>query len=116
LFPEVHKLFGKSSPVITNTYLKSPKYSSSTYTFSFGFSTPVSADQVVIDKMNFYSIVGEINSTDRHEIHMAGYNPSSKVKSATNSYKDENNMVWSIMVPVGSYKYPTEKSKISSKK
>ena len=114
LFPEVHKLFGKSSPVITNTYLKSPKYSSSTYTFSFGFSTPVSADQVVIDKMNFYSIVGEINSTDRHEIHMAGYNPSSKVKSATNSYKDENNMVWSIMVPVGSYKYPTEKSKIST--
>ena len=112
LFPDVHKLFGKSSPSITNTYLKIAKVTAKTISYEINFTAPVSPDKVIIDKMNFYSIVGEINSLDRHEIHLAGFNPSSKVKSATNNYKDENNMVWGIMIPVGNFKYPTETTKI----
>lgn len=113
LFPDVHKLFGKSTPSITNTYAKAGNTIAQTITYTVSFSTPVSPDKVIIDNMNFYSIVGEINSTDRHEIHLAGFSPSSKVQKATNSYKDENNMVWGIMMPVGNFKYPTESTKIS---
>jgi len=112
LFPNVHKLFGKSTPSITNTYLESAKITAQTISYEINFKTPINPDKVIIDKMNFYSIVGEINNSDRHEIHLAGFSPSGKVKSATNSYKDANNMVWGIMIPVGNFQYPTESTKI----
>ena len=112
LFPDVYKLFGKSQPSITNTYLNTGKITAQVITIKVSFTAPVSSDKVIIDKMNFYCIVDQINSLDRKEIHLGGYSPSSKVQKATNNYMDENNMVWGIMVPVGSYKYPTESTKI----
>ena len=112
LFPDVHALFGKSSPAITNTYANVAKVATSDYTFNVGFKTPVSASDVIISKMNFYVIVGDVNSNDRKEVHLAGFNPSSKVQKETNNYKDSNNMVWAIMLPVGDFKYPTESTKI----
>lgn len=112
LFPTVHTLFGKSSPVITNTYNHVAKVATLTYTFTITFSNAVAQDKLTIDRLNFYMIVGETNSNNRNEVHLAGYSPSSKVQKATNNYKDENNMMWAIMLPVGSFKYPTEKTKI----
>jgi len=112
LFPDVHKLFGKSTPSITNTYSTVAKTTAQKITYTVSFTTAVSADKLIIDKLNFYSIVGEINSSDRHEIHLAGFSPSSKVQSATTNYKDANNMVWGIMIPVDNFKYPTESTKI----
>jgi len=112
LVSDIYKSFGKSSPSITNTSLKAAKITAKTISIKISFNTPVSSDKVIIDKMNFYCIVDEINSIDRKEIHLAGYSPSSKVQKATNNYKDENNMVWAIMIPVGNFKYPTETTKI----
>jgi len=112
LFPDVHKLFGKSTKSITNTFMNAANNAAAKISYSVSFGTPVSPEKVIIGNLNFYSIVGEINSTDRHEIHLAGFSPSGMVKKETNSYKDENNMVWGIMIPVGSFKYPTEKTKI----
>jgi len=112
LFENVHSLFGLSDHSIVNTFNAQPKIETSTYTFEISFSTPVEQNQVSVDKLNFYSIVGEINSNDRHEIHLAGYAPSSKVSKPTGSYKDENNMVWALMLPTSSYKYPAENVKI----
>ena len=112
LFSDVHALFGKSSPSITNTYANVAKTATSDYTFNVGFQTPVSASDVIISSMNFYVIVGDVDSSDRKEVHLAGFNPSSKVQKETNNYKDANNMVWAIMLPVGDFKYPTESTKI----
>lgn len=112
LFPTVHTLFGKSSPVITNTYNQVAKVPTTTYTFTVNFSSAVAQDKLNIDRLNFYMIVGESNSNNRNEVHLAGFSPSSKVQKPTNNYKDENNMMWAIMLPVGNFKYPTEKTKI----
>ena len=112
LFENVHSLFGLSDHSIVNTFNGQPRIETSSYTFEISFTSPVEQNQVSVDKLNFYSIVGEIDSTDRHEIHLAGYSPSSKVLKATGSYKDENNMVWALMLPTSSYKYPAENVKI----
>jgi LruC domain-containing protein len=72
----------------------------------------VDAANVTVDKLNFYVIVGDVESADRKEIHLAGYAPSTKVKKNVNNYKDSNNMVWAIMIPTGDFKYPTESTKI----
>lgn len=112
LFENVHALFGLTGHNIVNTFNNIPAVSTSTYTFEITFSTPVEQSAVSVDKLNFYSIVGEVNSTDRHEIHLAGYQPSSKVLKTSVSYKDENNMVWALMLPTSSYLYPAENVKI----
>ncbi len=112
LFPNVHSLFGKSKPGVTNTYSHVNKVEAKNYSFNVTFTNPVSADDVIISNMNFYINVGNISGIDRKEVHLAGYKPSSKVQRATNNYKDSNNMVWAIMLPVGDFKYPTESTKI----
>ncbi|MDD3079332.1 MAG: LruC domain-containing protein [Paludibacter sp.] len=114
LFPQVCTLFGKSSPTITNTYSQIAKIETQTYTFTIDFATPANSEDVIISNMNFYVIVGDVNSTDRNEVHLAGFSPSSKVQKATNNYKDSNNMVWAIMLPVSDFAYPTENTKIYS--
>jgi LruC domain-containing protein len=112
LFQQVHTLFGNTSPVITNTYAQVAKKVTKNYNFSFSFNSPVDAANVTVDKLNFYVIVGDVESADRKEIHLAGYAPSTKVKKNVNNYKDSNNMVWAIMIPTGDFKYPTESTKI----
>lgn len=112
LFENVHALFGLSGHNIVNTFNNIEKVATSTYTFEITFTTPVDQASVSVDKLNFYSIVGDVNSTDRHEIHLAGYQPSSKVLKTSVSYKDENNMVWALMLPTSSYSYPAENVKI----
>ena len=112
LFPSVHSLFGKSSPVVINTFSNANKVEAQNYTFTVKFANPVSNEDVIISNMNFYIVVGDANSTDRKEVHLAGFKPSSKVQKETNNYKDSNNMVWAIMLPVGDFKYPTESVKI----
>lgn len=77
------------------------------------FAEPVHPDRLTVDRLNFYMIVGnDLDNTDRKEVHLANFAPSSKVKKATNNYKDENNMVWAIMLPVGDFKHPTEMTNI----
>ena len=112
LFPSVHSLFGKSSPVVINTFSNANKVETQNYTFTVSFANPVSNEDVIISKMNFYIIVGDASGNDRNEVHLAGFKPSSKVQKETNNYKDSNNMVWAIMLPVGDFKYPTESVKI----
>lgn len=114
LFENVHSLFGLDNNDIVNTFNNIEKIATSTYTFEISFSSPVEQSAVSVDKLNFYSIVGEIDTTDRHEIHLAGYEPSSKVSRQVGSYKDQNNMVWALMLPSSSYKYPAENVKIFS--
>jgi len=112
LFENVHALFGLDNNDIVNTFNNIDKIETSTYTFEITFATPVDQSAVSVDKLNFYSIVGEVETTDRHEIHLAGYAPSSKVSRQVGSYKDENNMVWALMLPTSNYKYPAENVKI----
>lgn len=112
LLPSINSLFGKSAPEIINTNLSQPKLAASTYTYTVSFTSPVSLDKVNINKLNFYLIVGGTESVNRTEIHLAGFTPSSKVKSVTNNYKDPNNMIWGIMLPIGNFKYPVESVKI----
>jgi LruC domain-containing protein len=114
LFENVHSLFGLDNNDIVNTFNNIDKIATSPYTFEITFASPVEQSAVSVDKLNFYSIVGEIDTTDRHEIHLAGYEPSSKVSRQVGSYKDQNNMVWALMLPSSSYKYPAENVKIFS--
>jgi LruC domain-containing protein len=113
LFPNVHSLFGMSSPGVVNTFSHVSKIEANKYTFNITFTNPVSADDVIITNMNFYINVGNVSGNDRKEVHLAGFKPSTKVQKQTNNYKDSNNMVWAIMLPVGDFKYPTESTKIS---
>ena len=98
--------------MITNTYPQVAKNATKDYNFSIDFETAVSNDDLIISNMNFYVIAGDLNNADRKEVHLAGFNPSDKVTTATYNYKDSNNMVWAIMLPVGDFKYPTESTKI----
>ena len=98
--------------MVLNTFSNAKKLVAENYTFNVSFTTPVSTESVIISKMNFYINVGNSTGNDRKEVHLAGFNPSSKVHKNTNSYKDSNNMVWAIMLPVGDFKYPTESTKI----
>ena len=112
LFPSTNALFGQSSPSMINTNLSQSKLVANSIVYTINFTTPVSLDKVNVNKLNFYMIVGDANLSNRTEIHLAGFNPSSKMKSATNGYKDSNNMIWGIMLPVGTFKYPAESIKI----
>lgn len=53
-------------------------------------------------------IVGQNNDVNRKEIHLAGYKPTSKVKSDPLDYTDYNNMVWGLLIPIANFKYPLE--------
>lgn len=112
LFENAHSLFGRSSQVITNTHGHLARIASKDYNFRFDFTQAVEAEKVIISALNFYVIVGEINSNNRNEVHLAGFAPTVKVSKATNNYKDSNNMIWALMLPVADFKYPTETTKI----
>jgi LruC domain-containing protein len=112
LFDDVHGLFGKSNPVIINTYERFAPVNTQTYTFTFDFATPVSASDVIVSALNFYVIVGDADVANRKEIHLAGYKPTTKVTRETNNYKDTNNMIWALMLPTADFKYPTESTRI----
>jgi LruC domain-containing protein len=71
LFPEVHTLFGKSKPVIVNTYAYVNKVTTQTYNFNVAFTLPVSAEDVIVSALNFYMVVGDANVTNRREVHLA---------------------------------------------
>lgn len=112
LFPDVHTLFGKSTPSIVNTYPQVAKVSTQSYTFTVAFTTPVDASDVVVSALNFYMVVGDAAADNRREIHLAGYSPTTKVTASTNGYIDSNNMIWALMLPTGDFSYPTESTKI----
>lgn len=113
LFEGVHQLFGLDTPVAVNTFAHVDRKPAEACTFRMDFAEPVHPDYLTVDRLNFYMIEGEdLDNTDRKEVHLANFAPSSKVKQATNNYKDENNMVWAIMLPVGDFKHPTEMTNI----
>lgn len=113
LFPEFHSLFGKSSPVVLNTFANLPEIKANDYTFTVNFNTPTDNSDVIISNLNFYVIIGDVENNDRKEVHLSGFKATNKVQMAVNNYKDSNNMVWALMLPVGDFKYPTEMTKIS---
>ena len=112
LFQNVYSTFGISSPGITNTDPTKTKYNSKPYTFSITFNSNVSEADININKLNFYLIVGQNNDVNRKEVHLAGYKPTSKVKSDPLDYTDYNNMVWGLLIPTADFKYPIETIKI----
>lgn len=112
LFPDVHALFGKPTPSIVNTYPQVAKVATQSYTFTIAFNTPVDASDVVVSALNFYMVVGDASAAGRKEIHLAGYNATTKVSAATNGYIDSNNMIWALMLPTGDFSYPIESTKI----
>ena len=112
LLPDVYRAFGLSSPGITNTYVSKPKYTANTYKYEVSFNNSVSESDINISNLNFYLIVGQINDVNRKEIHLAGYKPTSRVKSDPLDYTDYNNMVWGLLIPTAEFKYPIETIKI----
>lgn len=113
LFEGVHQLFGNAAPVSVNTFSHIDRMPAEACTFRVDFVEAVHPDYLTVDRLNFYMIVGEdLDNTDRVEVHLANFASSSKVKKATNNYKDKNNMVWAIMLPVGDFKHPTEMTSI----
>ena len=112
LFPDVYSTFGISSPGITNTNPSQTKYASKSYQFEVAFNNSVSESDINISNLNFYLIVGQNNDVNRKEIHLAGYKPTSKVKSNPLDYTDYNNMVWGLLIPSADFKYPIEAVKI----
>lgn len=112
LFPDVYSTFGVSSPGITNTNPSQTKYASKSYKFEVAFNNSVSESDINISNLNFYLIVGQNNDVNRKEIHLAGYKPTSKVKSNPLDYTDYNNMVWGLLIPSADFKYPIEAVKI----
>lgn len=114
LFPTVHSLFGRSAPEITNTYMHIDKVATQTYSFAVNFGSAVSSSDVIVSALNFYVIVGDNVDANRSEVHLAGFNATDKGIAHPTGYKDTNNMVWAIMIPVVDFKYPTEKTKIYS--
>ncbi len=108
LFPDVYSTFGVSSPGITNTDATKTKYASKPYKFDVSFSSGVLESDINISNLNFYMIVGQNNDVNRKEIHLAGYKPTSKVKSDPLDYTDYNNMVWGLLIPTANFKYPLE--------
>ena len=112
LFPDVYSTFGVSSPGITNTNPSQTKYASKSYQFEVAFNNSVSESDINISNLNFYLIVGQNNDVNRKEVHLAGYKPTSKVKSDPLDYTDYNNMVWGLLIPTAEFKYPIETIKI----
>ena len=112
LFPDVYSTFGVSSPGITNTNPSQTKYASKSYKFEVAFNNSVSESDINISNLNFYLIVGQNNDVNRKEVHLAGYKPTSKVKSDPLDYTDYNNMVWGLLIPTAEFKYPIETIKI----
>lgn len=112
MFPDVHALFGKSTPAIVNTYPQVAKVATKSYNFTIAFTNPVEASDVVVSALNFYMVVGDASAANRKEIHLAGFSPTTKVTAQTNGYIDSNNMIWALMLPTGNFKYPTESTKI----
>lgn len=112
LFPDVYSTFGVSSPGITNTDPSKTKYASKSYKFEVAFNNSVSESDINISNLNFYLIVGQNNDVNRKEVHLAGYKPTSKVKSNPLDYTDYNNMVWGLLIPSADFKYPIEAVKI----
>ena len=112
LFPDVYSTFGVSSPGITNTNPSQTKYASKSYQFEVAFNNSVSESDINISNLNFYLIVGQNNDVNRKEVHLAGYKPTSKVKSNPLDYTDYNNMVWGLLIPSADFKYPIEAVKI----
>ncbi len=112
LFPDVYSTFGVSSPGITNTDPSKSKSASKSYKFEVAFNNSVSESDINISNLNFYLIVGQNNDVNRKEVHLAGYKPTSKVKSDPLDYTDYNNMVWGLLIPTADFKYPIETIKI----
>lgn len=112
LFPDVYSTFGVSSPGITNTDPSKTKYASKSYKFEVAFNNSVSESDINISNLNFYLIIGQNNDVNRKEVHLAGYKPTSKVKSDPLDYTDYNNMVWGLLIPTADFKYPIETIKI----
>ncbi|MFY1612200.1 LruC domain-containing protein [Macellibacteroides fermentans] len=112
LFPNVYSTFGLSSPSITNTNASKTKYTSKTYNYEVLFNNSISESDINISNLNFYLIVGQNKDLNRKEIHLAGYKPTSKVKSDPLDYTDYNNMVWGLLIPTADFKYPFESVKI----
>lgn len=112
LFPDVYSTFGISSPGITNTDPSKTKYASKSYQFEVAFNNSVSESDINISNLNFYLIIGQNNDVNRKEVHLAGYKPTSKVKSDPLDYTDYNNMVWGLLIPTADFKYPIEALKI----
>lgn len=112
LFPDVYSTFGVSSPGITNTNPSQTKYASKSYKFEVAFNNSVSESDINISNLNFYLIIGQNNDVNRKEVHLAGYKPTSKVKSDPLDYTDYNNMVWGLLIPSADFKYPIEAVKI----
>lgn len=112
LFPDVYSTFGVSSPGITNTDPSKTKYASKSYQFEVAFNNSVSESDINISNLNFYLIIGQNNDVNRKEVHLAGYKPTSKVKSDPLDYTDYNNMVWGLLIPTADFKYPIEALKI----
>ena len=114
LFPDFHfDAFGQTSHILVNTSSRAVSASSSTYTYTVTFSSPIAKSKLNINKLNFYIYLVN-DGTDRKEVHLGGFAPSSKVQSSTYGYIDGNNMVWGIMIPSGNFAYPKESVTITN--
>ncbi|MDD4429505.1 MAG: LruC domain-containing protein [Paludibacter sp.] len=118
VFDDVHKAFGHSTPLMTNTIKGSPNNNIDTPAVSFTveFVSPVEKGTISVDKFNVFIVNGGYK-TNRQEIHLAGFQPTGKADTSKFDFADDNsdekfytsknNMIWGLAIP-GPAKYPVE--------
>ena len=117
LFDVVHEALGRSSSVMTNTIKGSPNsVNSLTVPFTIIFNTPMDKASISLEKFNVFIVNGGYKSK-RHEIHMAGFQPTDKAdhskfgmaddNSNVRPYTSKGNLIWGLAIP-GSAKYASE--------
>lgn len=117
VFDDAHAALGHTSPLITNTVKGSENnVTPRQVTFTIDFNNPLEPTDISVDKFNVFIINGGYTGK-RHEIHLAGFQPTDKAdknrfgfaddNSNIRPYTSKNNMIWGLAIP-GPAKYPVE--------
>jgi LruC domain-containing protein len=119
LFDEAHLALANSNQVTLINTVKgsSNNVSPLSVTFTIAFNSPVSKENVSVDKFNVFVVNGG-TAAKRQEVHMPGFEPTAKANLSKfgtaddNSlsglkYTSKNNLIWGLAVPAGT-SYPVE--------
>lgn len=119
LFDDAHWLLsGTQQREILNTYNNSKNYyPTRKLMYVLTFNTPVSAEDLDISNQNFFIVNGG-TAQKRSEVHLAGYQPTDRVKGNTNNYiatdpENPDKTMWGFIIPT-EFMYAAENATINS--
>lgn len=117
LFDNAHHLLGcDNTTTLINTISNKPEWIYNvppcSFDVSIEFSSPVDEDDVELEELNFFTIVGT-RTKDRTEIHLPRYKHTQLSSTPENYQQVTDKYMWTIRVP-GNFRYPHEWEKITT--